>query len=171
MVFAGSGDHWDYGNNFFIKILLALWKLYSQELHGTVFLKSRLRENRSNSCFLRWFLRPESARTQPARPKLSTIISQKGPVQLSYNWYFCNQHILSIHAVPLTALGTQCAQLRVVCPYISPFPSNCPPRYLWRRNSHVRHDMRSRSRVSVPGQRRSHQIRSESSQIDQNDLR
>ena len=30
-------------------------------------------------------------------PKLSTLISQKGPVQFPYNWYFHDQHILSIH--------------------------------------------------------------------------
>ena len=80
-----------------------------------------MRENRSNSCFQRWFEQPESARIQQAMPKLSTLISQKGPVQFPYNWYFHDQHILSIHAVPLIALGSQCTLFRAVCAATFPF--------------------------------------------------
>ena len=76
--------------------------------------KIMVARNRSNSCFQHWFEGPESATIQPARPKLSTLISQKGPVQFSYNWYFHNPHILSIHAIPLIVLGSQCSLFQAV---------------------------------------------------------
>ena len=75
LVPAGSGDYEDYENIFLKEIVLLLKKLYSWWLCDSSLLKSRLRENRSNCCFQRWFQQPDSAMLQPARPKLSTLIS------------------------------------------------------------------------------------------------